>query len=150
MPVKKQPKPSLEACQKLWALIVTAKDLSPDIERELLGHVYAIWPRRRRSVLQIWAYPEIDRLVNGLGTMSPERLSKYAACRMVGKFMDRGWKTLYTGHNVWRRKPLKRRDPERYERELYERADRKRRELAKRRHKLPARVVRKVTAGYVN
>jgi hypothetical protein len=140
MPVKKQPKPSLEACQKLWALIVTAKDLSPNIERELLGHVYAIWPGRRRSILHIWAYPEIHRLVNGMGTLPDlppgKRFKVKSASRMMAKVMIKladkptekiGEKPtgkltekLRVGYLGWLRKPSEERDYALDERKLYE------------------------------
>ena len=91
MPAKKKPKPSLEACQKLWALIVTAKDLSPEIEAELLDLVYAIWPGRPRSVLQEWAYPEIHRLMNGVAIWQVplgKRFGIVAASKMIAKIIE--------------------------------------------------------------
>jgi hypothetical protein len=59
MPAKKRPKLSVEACQKLWGSIITAKHLSSGEQNELLDHVRAIWPVKQSSILQTWAYPEI-------------------------------------------------------------------------------------------
>jgi hypothetical protein len=108
MPAKKKPKPSLEACQKLWALIATAKDLSPEIEKELLGLVYASWPGRRKSWLQELAFPEIHRLVNGVAIWQEppgKRFSVYAASKMIAKTTKHGsWKALAVGYYRWLRK----------------------------------------------
>ena len=132
MPAKKVPKLSLETCQKLWALIITAKHLSSEEQNELLRHVRAIWPVKRSTFLQTWAYPEIHRLVNGMGTLPDLRPGKRfkvkAASRMVAKVMnepteeltEKLTEKLRTGYLGWRRKPSEERDYALNERKLYE------------------------------
>ena len=132
MPAKKQSKLSLEACQKLWALIITAKHLSSEEQNELLNHVRAIWPVKRSSFLQTWAYPEIHRLVNGMGTLPGlppgKRFSVKSASRMVAKvmnkpaekFTEKFTEKMRVGYLGWLRKPSEERDYALNERKLYE------------------------------
>jgi hypothetical protein len=93
MPAKKLPKLSLEVCQKLLALIITAKHLSSEEQNALLNHVRAIWPVKQSSFLRTWAYPEIHRLVNGMGTLQglppSKRFKVKSASRMVAKVMNK-------------------------------------------------------------
>jgi len=89
MSANKPPKLSVEACQRLWASVAINKNLSSEQQSELLGQVASIWPGRRRSILQEWAYPEIHRLVNGVGTLPNlppgKRFEVKSASRMVAK-----------------------------------------------------------------
>ena len=136
MPAKKRSKLSLEACQKLWALIITAKHLSSEEQNELLNHVRAIWPVKRSSFLQTWAYPEIHRLVNGMGTLPSlppgKRFSVKSASRMVAmvlneptekltkKLIEKLTENMRVGYLGWLRKPSEERDYALNERKLYE------------------------------
>ena len=142
MPAKKLPKLSLEVCQKLFALIITAKHLSSEEQNELLNHVRAIWPVKRSTFLQTWAYPEIHRLVNGMGTLPDLRPGKRfkvkAASRMLAKVMNKPTEKftekftekltekMRVGYLGWLRKPSEERDYALNERKLYELRLRKR------------------------
>ena len=132
MPAKKVPKLSLETCQKLWALIITAKHLSSEEQNELLRHVRAIWPVKRSSFLQTWAYPEIHRLVNGMGTLpdlppgksfkvkSASRIVAKVMNKPTEKFTEKLTEKMRVGYLGWLRKPSEERDYALNERKLYE------------------------------
>ena len=136
MPAKKVPKLSLETCQKLWALIITAKHLSSEEQNELLRHVRAIWPVKQSSFLRTWAYPEIHRLVNGMGTLQglppSKRFKVKSASRMLAKVMNKPTEEfteefteeltekMRVGYLGWLRKPSEERDYALNERKLYE------------------------------
>jgi hypothetical protein len=132
MPAKKQPELSLEAFQRLWASIIINKNLSPEEQNELLNCVRARWPVKQSSFLQRWAYPEIHRLVNGMGTLPdlpPGKGFKVkSASRMVAKVMNKPTEKftekltekMRVGYLGWRRKPSKERDYALNERKLYE------------------------------
>jgi hypothetical protein len=108
MPAKKPPKPSVEACQRLWASIIINKHLSEERQGQLLRHVSANWPGRPRSVLQEWAYPEIHRLMNGVAIWQipfGKRFGIVAASKMIAKIIEhRSWKALLTGYLKWKSK----------------------------------------------
>ena len=138
MPAKKLPKLSLEVCQKLLALIITAKHLSSEEQNALLNHVRAIWPVKQSSFLRTWAYPEIHRLVNGMGTLRGlppgKRFRVKSASRIVAKVMNKPTEKftekltekMRVGYLGWLRKPSEERDYALNERKLYELRLRKR------------------------
>ena len=132
MPAKKKPKLSLEAFQRLWASIIINKNLSPEEQNELLNYVRARWPVKRSSFLQTWAYPEIHRLVNGMGTLpdlppgksfkvkSASRIVAKVMNKPTEKFTEKLTEKMRVGYLGWLRKPSEERDYALNERKLYE------------------------------
>ena len=129
---KKRPKPSVGVCRRLCASIILNKSLSSEEESEALSYVLANWPGRRRSILHEWAYPEIHRLVNGVGTLPNlppgKRFKVKSASRMVAKVMNKPTEKftekltekMRVGYLGWLRKPSEERDYALNERKLYE------------------------------